>query len=237
MPTIATSTGRTRLLLLILAAVASAVLAFSMIGSASSNDDNNQGIIDAIDGLTPPHTVGQIVEESIELARERVEEDYFACFDFNISLGLPPFLAEVICLPIRDSGLPEAQNRQGDRYHQAVLDVLAIHLSHHQPTVQDVDIDIKPGSGSNSINPKSKGVIPIAISGGASLDLDLSTIEFGPDGATLVHQGHVDGDDLILHFRTQETGIQKGDTEACITGQTTSGTDIEGCDSIKTVGK
>ena len=96
MPTIATSTGRTRLLLLILAAVASAVLAFSMIGSASSNDDNNQGIIDAIDGLTPPHTVGQIVEESIELARERVEEDYFACFDFNISLGLPPFLAEVL---------------------------------------------------------------------------------------------------------------------------------------------
>ena len=50
----------------------------------------------------------------------------------------------------------------------------------------------------------------------------------------------VDGDgdmDMILHFRTQHTGIACGDTQATLTGETTSGTPITGADSIKTVGK
>ncbi len=49
----------------------------------------------------------------------------------------------------------------------------------------------------------------------------------------------VDGDgdtDLILHFRTQDTGIQCGNTSASLTGQTFSGQAIQGSDSIVTVG-
>jgi hypothetical protein len=38
------------------------------------------------------------------------------------------------------------------------------------------------------------------------------------------------------HYRTQDTGIVEGDTEACLTGIKLDGTVIGGCDSIKTVG-
>ncbi len=110
-----------------------------------------------------------------------------------------------------------------------------------------VEIDIKPGSDPNSINPRSKGVIPVAIlttEGFDATTVEPLSVEFGPDGASEFHgRGHindVDGDgddDLVLHFRTQETGIVAGDTEACLAGETTSGDPIKGCDTIRTVGR
>lgn len=100
--------------------------------------------------------------------------------------------------------------------------------------VPEVAIDIKPWSDPNSINSKSNGVIPVAILGGPTLDvtsLDPATIEFGPGGATPVHDmgspdvwGHVEdanGDgylDLVLHFRGKDVGLSPGDTEATLTG-------------------
>jgi len=114
----------------------------------------------------------------------------------------------------------------------------------------DVDIDIKPGSDPNSINPFKKGVIPVAILGSDTFDVagvDVATLAFGrPDavGASPAHKagGHeedVNGDgftDLVSHYRTQETGIACGDTVACVTGGTLDGTPFEGCDSVNTVG-
>lgn len=118
----------------------------------------------------------------------------------------------------------------------------------------EVDIDIKPGSDPNSINPNSKGVIPVAILTTPSFDattVDGTTVTFGPNAATpaydltdpLVvaeHQQDVDGDgdtDYVFHFRTQATGIAKGHTSATLTGLTTGGIPITGTDSIRTVGK
>ena len=116
-----------------------------------------------------------------------------------------------------------------------------------------VAIDIKPGSDPNSINPRSKGKIPVAIlstntAAGESVDFDATqvdstTIRFGPDGANIAHSnGHVedvdsDGDaDLVLHFESQETGIACGDTEATLTGATFGGVGVTGTDAVNTVG-
>lgn len=108
---------------------------------------------------------------------------------------------------------------------------------------QIVDTDIKPGSEPNSINLKSNGIIPVAILTTPSFDatqVDVTTVKFGPDQAQETHgKGHLedidsDGDlDLVLHFKTQETGIENGDTQVCLTGATLEGTSIEGCDLVR----
>ena len=73
--------------------------------------------------------------------------------------------------------------------------------------------------------------------------MDPLSVEFGPEGATEAHgKGYIEdvnGDgkpDLVLHFRTQETGIACGDTEAVLTGETFAGDPLQGADAIKTVG-
>ena len=117
----------------------------------------------------------------------------------------------------------------------------------------EIEIDIKPGSNRNPVNPNGKGVIPVALMGSDSFDVttvDVTTLTFGSD-ATPAHDltdpdvyadhlqdGNSDGFmDLVSHYRTQDTGITKGDAEACLTGETTGGVAIWGCDDIKTVGK
>jgi hypothetical protein len=108
-----------------------------------------------------------------------------------------------------------------------------------------VEIDIKPDSEVNSINPRSQGVIPVAILGSDFFDVnnvDQSTLVFGPNGASIAHSSaHLadvnddDLTDLLAHFRTQETGIAAGDMEACLSGETLDGTAFEACDGISTV--
>ncbi|NIM15432.1 MAG: hypothetical protein GTO45_25940 [Candidatus Aminicenantes bacterium] len=120
-------------------------------------------------------------------------------------------------------------------------------FEHPGPAVFPVEIDIKPGSWPNAINPRSKGVIPVAILTTDNFDatsVDPLSVKFGPGEAAEAHgRGHIedvdnDGDlDIVLHFKTQETGIQYGDTTACLTGKTKDGKSIEGCDDIVTVGK
>ncbi len=107
----------------------------------------------------------------------------------------------------------------------------------------EIDIDIKPGSYPNSINPNSKGVIPVAILTTDDFDAssaDPETVVFGPLEASAVHYAMEDVDedgdlDMILHFRTQEVGLAEGDTEAILTGQTTDGIEIIGTDSVRIV--
>lgn len=91
--------------------------------------------------------------------------------------------------------------------------------------------DIKPGSDPNSINPKSNGVIPVALLGSAEVDIygvDVSTLFFA--GAypahdltdPYVYNDHLqdvndDGYlDLVSHYPVQDTWIAKGDTYATI---------------------
>ena len=88
--------------------------------------------------------------------------------------------------------------------------------------------------------------IPVAILTTDTFDattVDPTTVLFGATGTETapVHAAleDVDGDgdtDMILHFNTQDTDIVCGDTSASLTGETVSGQEIEGSDSIKTVG-
>ena len=108
-----------------------------------------------------------------------------------------------------------------------------------------VTIDIKPGGFPNSINPKSRGVTPVAILTTATFNATTvkpSTVRFGATGTEAAPARSaledVDGDgdiDMILHFSTQSIGIHCGDTEEILTGETFSGQAISGSDSIRPV--
>ena len=108
----------------------------------------------------------------------------------------------------------------------------------------EVDVDIKPRNHRNRIRPTSRGLIQVAILGSESFDVaDVATLAFGPSGASRAHSRgphfrdlNRDGwTDLLAHFRSNETGIEFGQMEACISGATLDGTPFEGCDAISTV--
>ncbi|MBI5649417.1 MAG: glycoside hydrolase family 16 protein [Chloroflexi bacterium] len=125
------------------------------------------------------------------------------------------------------------------------LDVDYVRVTKGLPTLV-VNIDIKPNDYPNSINPRSNGVIPVAILTTDNFDattVDMQTIRFGATGTEAVaaksaledvnKDSHID---LILHFDTQAIGINCGGTSGVLTGKTLSGQQIKGTDSINTVG-
>jgi ELWxxDGT repeat protein len=128
-------------------------------------------------------------------------------------------------------------------------------------TKYSVGIDIKPGSDPNSINPKSKGLTPVAILTAPGFDAstaDPSTVELtGSLGSAFAVKWQMldvpqvwdpvllkfvgDGDlDLVLYFSTQELAtsvLAPTDVEATLTGETTGGVPIEGADPVHIVKK
>jgi hypothetical protein len=117
-------------------------------------------------------------------------------------------------------------------------------LSFAGPT-QQVNVDVRLGDRLNHVNPRSKGVIPVAILGSLEFDatqVDSSTVAFGSSEASPARAGHVadfnaDGFvDVLFLFRTQETGLSCSDDEARLTGMTFSGDAFSGTDSLEVVG-
>jgi hypothetical protein len=114
--------------------------------------------------------------------------------------------------------------------------------------VEDVTIDIKPGSWPNSINVDAvKSVVTAAILSTPDLDatsVDHTTLVF--EGATETHvdkrsgeparhEEDVDGDgdtDLVMHVRVGDTGLHEGSTEGTLTGSTFDGLPIQGTDAV-----
>jgi hypothetical protein len=122
-----------------------------------------------------------------------------------------------------------------------------------------VEIEIKPGEDLPSINPRSNGKLPVTVLSTETFDATTvvpetvvlvpfdATVGFlvcnldSPCGADPVNWTleDVNGDgrpDLLLHFRTQDIGIQCGDTTASISGVTSGGLPIIGTDTFQTVG-
>lgn len=110
--------------------------------------------------------------------------------------------------------------------------------------ITQVEIDIRPGSDSNKVNPNSPGAISVAILTTDTFDAsaaDAATVRFGHTGTeaapvrSALRDVDADGDvDLLLRFQIPDTGIVCGDTSASLSGTTSSGQMIEGADSIIT---
>ena len=116
-------------------------------------------------------------------------------------------------------------------------------------TLINVNLDVKPGSYPNSVNPKNMGVIPVAILTTPQFDaasLDIQTIAFGPNKTSAVRFAikqysleDIDADsdlDLVMHFETEKIGISCKDDTLYVLGKTKNDEPIIGSDSIKTTG-
>ena len=115
------------------------------------------------------------------------------------------------------------------------------------PSEIEVAIDVRPEGEDNPVQVGSYGVLPVVLFGSEEFDVesvDPDTLGFGPLGAALAHANgpHAvdhDGDghgDWVMHFRIDETGIEMGDVEACLVGETWDGMPVVGCDAVTPVG-
>ena len=83
-------------------------------------------------------------------------------------------------------------------------------------------IDIKPGSDTNCINLKSRGVVPVAVITSDDFqagNINPDTVEFA--GASPVRSSLCDVDndgdmDMLFHFRTRKLNLDKNSTEATL---------------------
>ena len=113
---------------------------------------------------------------------------------------------------------------------------------------QPIAIDIAPGDAQNELNLKRKGNVVVAILTTSTFDASLvapNSVCFGdaeaPGERTCmeVHgHGHLEDvnrdnrPDLVLHFDLSRTGIDLGDTKACLIGRLTTGEGVYACDVI-----
>lgn len=121
----------------------------------------------------------------------------------------------------------------------------------------EVEINIEPGSDPNAVSCNSEHV-PVALLTTSEFDattVDPSSLRFGTldqvangNGASLAHgDGHFedaepdhgtkDGDtDHVGHYPTEDTGFDGSQDQGYLVGQTKSGENIVGHDSVKLVG-
>jgi hypothetical protein len=113
-------------------------------------------------------------------------------------------------------------------------------------TTETVSLDLSPGPFPSIVVPRSRLQIALSIPGTPSFDattVNPATVRFGATGTEAPPASYsltdVDGDgdtDLALRFRTEQTGIQCGDTSAILTGRTYGGVMIRGSVAIRTIG-
>lgn len=116
------------------------------------------------------------------------------------------------------------------------------------PTVEVVDIDLKPGSFPNSINLGSNGTVAVAIFSDGSFDattvdplsvtLAGASVELKGKGTPMASFQDVNGDglvDLVVHVSTEALQLSDSDTEVELKGRTFGGAGIEGRDSARII--
>jgi hypothetical protein len=107
-----------------------------------------------------------------------------------------------------------------------------------------VTIDIEPCCKCNIVilTRSCLGVVPVAIITTPEFDattVDPHTVRFAGAPAMWWKAVDVDHDgdkDLLLMFKTKQTNLAPGDTQACLDGQTFDGVAIHACDRVHVVG-
>jgi hypothetical protein len=132
-----------------------------------------------------------------------------------------------------------------------------VYLNTGGPDKIPVEVDIKPGSDKNVINPKSKGLVPVAIYTTDKVDatkIDPESIDLGgakvalrgKSGKLMAHSEDVNGDgkaDLMFQVELPNVGLARATSEkpAWVTGEVTlaaetfEGDKVEGSDKIVVV--
>lgn len=122
-----------------------------------------------------------------------------------------------------------------------------------------VDLDVQPGSDPNTVNPASRGLLPVAVLTTADFDaadVDPATVTLGDrdgddtpvatrrNGSLMASFEDVDADgddDLVLHFDVQalvDNGDLTADSEELILrGLSTGGELLRGLDDVRIVGR
>ena len=119
------------------------------------------------------------------------------------------------------------------------------------PSVQQISIEVKPGSGGElaPVNPKSRGTIPVALLSSAQFNaldikMDAKSLTFGSTGSeeSLRKCGKegedVNGDgrlDLVCHFENQLAKFSEEDDRGTVRGVTNAGLPFEGHGMLKVV--
>jgi DNA-binding beta-propeller fold protein YncE len=133
---------------------------------------------------------------------------------------------------------PETRAPLGAIAGPAIVQPTGVCLAATRPPLV-LPMDIKPGNPQNTLNPRSPGIVHVALLDAAGVDP--GSVRFGPAGARAVSSKIVDLDrdgdlDLLLSFRTDEAGLACGAAAASLSGQTLAGQRITASDSIRTVG-
>jgi len=124
----------------------------------------------------------------------------------------------------------------------------AIYLNGDAPEKTQVDVDIKPDSDENVINPKSKGLIPVAVLSTDSVDatqIDPTTVDLAGakvavrgKGKLMAHPEDVNGDgklDLMLQVELPSEEAAWVTGEIKLSGKTFDGEAVEGSDKITVI--
>lgn len=178
-----------------------------------------------------------------DLVEVYIGECFLGAFDSR-GLTAPPYEGETLFVSIPGGGTYSVEYRNVESSvgpsEWFVEETVGAYTGNNLSCVATLAIDIRPGGSPNNVNPRSRGVIQVAVlvNGVDVSTLDAASASFGPGGASPIRWRYKDTNhdgvtDLVLHFRTQETGISPGDTEACV--NFLSGPGLVGCDSVRTV--
>lgn len=187
--------------------------------------------------VDPPHNV------AVTVLVNSAEESSVVALEFD---GMAIDSAIPYVTSADDDLAPYALLSPSDSIEIPARSIVTLVAYHSQRSLPPLEVPIAIHTG---VVPVARsGAIPVSIPGGTDFDvreIDRTTLEFGPGGASPAHRsgGHLDDedgdgrDDLVVHFGAREAGFDADDTAGCVRGRMTGGRTFRGCDAIRAVAR